>query len=336
MIFFAFLSLLLSNPVKSDWCNSKALVPNRRSQHGKTNSSSGPPSGPPRWEALTKDEQKYFTRCETIFVEKSMFIDDSGAETGGTFYSYDKTHINSLLKSAKLLVQLIKSQGVYEGTLIHSRKNRHRRPKSSEIWLLEALNDLQMGSKSTKVLVIGSQSPWYEVLSLAFGASLVHTVDYNRLSYDHPQLSTFTASEFWKSKSQHVNNAYDVILSISSYDHDGLGRYGDPIAPDGDLLSMSLLRTAPFFKDTTKLVLTVPVGEDLVAWNLMRIYGNVRLPLLLKGYDVVNKYGYDEKKVFLKFGGNSNFRQSYEPVFVLKKGVLSKETKTKGKHNVDL
>ena len=28
---------------------------------------------------------------------------------------------------------------------------------------------------------------------------------------------------------------YDVCLSISSFDHDGLGRYGDPLDPSGDL-----------------------------------------------------------------------------------------------------
>ena len=28
---------------------------------------------------------------------------------------------------------------------------------------------------------------------------------------------------------------FDACVSISSYEHDGLGRYGDPLNPDGDL-----------------------------------------------------------------------------------------------------
>lgn len=31
---------------------------------------------------------------------------------------------------------------------------------------------------------------------------------------------------------------FDAVVSISSYEHDGLGRYGDPINPDGDLIAM--------------------------------------------------------------------------------------------------
>ena len=29
-----------------------------------------------------------------------------------------------------------------------------------------------------------------------------------------------------------------------SFDHDGLGRYGDPLCPDGDLLAMDNVRAA--------------------------------------------------------------------------------------------
>ncbi len=31
---------------------------------------------------------------------------------------------------------------------------------------------------------------------------------------------------------------FDMALSISSFDHDGLGRYGDPLDPVGDLKAM--------------------------------------------------------------------------------------------------
>ena len=58
----------------------------------------------------------------------------------------------------------------------------------------------------------------------------------------------------------------DVALSISSFDHDGLGRYGDPLRPAGDLRAMSLAWRV--LKPGGHLLLTVPVGPDVVVWNL--------------------------------------------------------------------
>ena len=305
------------------WCgDTTPLITSRRQWKNKNGS-----NGPPRWNDLTMLEQIQFTQCSKIPIETQMFIDDSGMGNG-TFYAYERNHIEALLKSARQLIEVMTylnvttTQGVRQAAVLHARKNRQRMPKDNEIWLLEALHASDMENKA--VLIIGSQSPWHEALVLAFGASSVSTLEYNLLSYDHPQISTFTPEEFWSSESRSKtrNTMYDVVLSISSFDHDGLGRYGDPIAPDGDLLSMQQLLTASFFTDTTKLILTMPVGEDLLAWNLMRIYGKIRLPMLLRGYHVLERYGYDSNKAEAKFGGNHNFRQSYEPVFVLEKQQL--------------
>lgn len=68
----------------------------------------------------------------------------------------------------------------------------------------------------------GSNVPWYESICLAFGASECVTVDYNVLRYDHPRLRTLTPSEL-EADPEHASR-YDVIWSISSYEHDGLGR----------------------------------------------------------------------------------------------------------------
>ena len=72
------------------------------------------------------------------------------------------------------------------------------------------------------------------------------------------------------------------------------------------------------------MFLTVPLGPDLLAWNLMRRYGRVRLPLLLHGWDVVKTHGFDDARLDMPHAGKRNFRQSWEPVFVLAKGSYSK------------
>jgi hypothetical protein len=102
------------------------------------------------------------------------------------------------------------------------------------------------------VVVFGSTHPWYESLLLAMGVAHVTVVEYNLLTYSHPHISTITPSLLSPAAQ------FDSALSISSFDHDGLGRYGDPINPDGDLVAMDTVRNV--VKEGGVLFLTVPIG----------------------------------------------------------------------------
>lgn len=44
--------------------------------------------------------------------------------------------------------------------------------------------------------------------------------------------------------------------------------------------------------ETGLMFLTVPIGPDAIVFNAHRIYGNIRLPLLLNGWAVVDVIGY--------------------------------------------
>lgn len=104
----------------------------------------------------------------------------------------------------------------------------------------------------------------------------------------------------------------DCALSLSSFDHDGLGRYGDPIDPDADLNAMSAVQDV--LKPDGVLFLTVPIGPDVVVWNLHRRYGRLRLPRLLRGWEEVERVGWREELL----DQDSPYTHAYEPVFVLK------------------
>lgn len=79
--------------------------------------------------------------------------------------------------------------------------------------------------------------------------------------------------------------AFDQILNCSSIEHVGLaGRYESSDAPDGDLEAMAILRDA--LAPEGRMILTTPVGRDLVCPPLHRIYGEERLPRLLDGYAI--------------------------------------------------
>ena len=86
------------------------------------------------------------------------------------------------------------------------------------------------------VIVFGSMEPWTEAICLALGARHVTTVEYNQLTYEHDAVTTLTVDEFRDKVAD--GERWDVAMSFSSFDHDGLGRYGDPLDPDGDMKAM--------------------------------------------------------------------------------------------------
>jgi SAM-dependent methyltransferase len=78
---------------------------------------------------------------------------------------------------------------------------------------------------------------------------------------------------------------FDQVVNCSSVEHVGLaGRYGSADRPDGDLEAMAILRD--LLAPGGRMLMTVPVGVDLVCPPLHRIYGAKRLPRLLEGYEV--------------------------------------------------
>ena len=57
-----------------------------------------------------------------------------------------------------------------------------------------------------------------------------------------------------------------------------------------------------------KLLLTVPVGPDALVWNLHRRYGQLRLPMLLRGWEEVDRIGWEEARLT----ATADVRRSYE------------------------
>jgi hypothetical protein len=153
-----------------------------------------------------------------------------------------------------------------------------------------------------EIAVVGSRTPWYESMCLARGARPI-TIVYNPILARCDRLKTITSRE-WHQRPVH----FDRVLCVSSIEHSGLGRYGDPLDPDGDLKAVADLRE--MLNPGGILYLTVPVGPDRVIFNLHRIYGPRRLPTLLTGWERLELAGWD---------GDEHSRVSYEPVFVLRR-----------------
>lgn len=179
----------------------------------------------------------------------------------------------------------------------------------TDTWLYSALNSYPISG--SRVLLMGSTIPWYESVCIVHEASECVTLEYNELQYDHPRITTVTVDEFSKDPKRY--GKFDQVWSISSFEHDGLGRYGDPINPTADLAAMA--KVMDYLKDDGAFMFSVPVGKDEVQWNAGRVYGRVRLPMMIEDneWDTVDSFGFEEAD-FDRIGV-----RTHQPVFVLKK-----------------
>jgi len=181
-------------------------------------------------------------------------------QSGAAFWSKDL--VNNLLDQVEL------------GRDISPETYWHAAPD-----IAKALDIAQVPGK--EVLVGGSISPWIEALALNASAGSVFTIDYNPPETDHPRINPLSMADVLNPTSQ---RKFDVIVSFSSIEHDGLGRYGDPLNPIGDFASVreyrKMLRPGGLF------LLGVPISfEDELPYNSCRIYGPLRLPELIKPFE---------------------------------------------------
>lgn len=170
----------------------------------------------------------------------------------------------------------------------------------TDSWLRAALQ--QFPIRGQEVAVMGSVEPIYESTVIHHGGRPI-TIEYNKIATNDVRLTTLTVAEFEQNPRQ-----FDAAFSISSFEHDGLGRYGDPLNPDGDLIAMARMKDV--VKPNGLLFLAVPVGCDALVWNAHRVYGPIRLPRLLSGWDVLAAF---PGRLFFPF-----VKDGEQPVFVLR------------------
>ena len=166
--------------------------------------------------------------------------------------------------------------------------------------------------KNKNVAIIGSTSPWIESICLNNDVNKVTTVEYNIPKCNHNKLKFMNYYEEFKK----CNEKFDCIVSYSSIEHSGLGRYGDIIDPEGDFKAINDIYNN--LREEGLLYLGIPVGPDALVWNAHRIYGKIRLPLLLKKFKILKWFGCTFKES-QKLPKGPDWKSFYQPVIVLKK-----------------
>ncbi len=139
--------------------------------------------------------------------------------------------------------------------------------------------------KGKHVLVVGSApNPWMEAIMLEFGARKVTTSEY--------QVPTLTGTKY-KGIMNTIHHEtllmnpiqFDMICSYSSLEHDGLGRYHDPVSPDADVQQLRNLHD--LLKPGGYMLLQVPLAKkDIVVMNSERRYGPLRYPMLTSAFEL--------------------------------------------------
>jgi hypothetical protein len=155
-----------------------------------------------------------------------------------------------------------------------------------------------------------------EAWLLKSGASNITTLEYHRIISHVPNLYSLHPSEV--EDRYNAGLRFDFIFTFSSLEHNGLGRWGDPINPSGDLEDFA--RCHCLLKDDGILFLGIPVGRDEVVWNAHRIYGRFRLSLALQNWKLVDIIGPTEWNDLESRGDWSK-----QPIFVLQKKLFSSE-----------
>eukprot|EP00747_Dinoflagellata_sp_TGD_P183699 gnl/TRDRNA2_/TRDRNA2_38776_c0_seq1.p1 gnl/TRDRNA2_/TRDRNA2_38776_c0~~gnl/TRDRNA2_/TRDRNA2_38776_c0_seq1.p1 ORF type:complete len:332 (+),score=10.48 gnl/TRDRNA2_/TRDRNA2_38776_c0_seq1:38-1033(+) len=146
---------------------------------------------------------------------------------------------------------------------------------------LEALSFANMSTEGD-VLVAGSVSPWLEAVLAAKGYKHVFTMDYGPRSSNTTITTIVQRQELEK-----ASGIYDAIVSFSSIEHDGLGRYCDPINPDGD--KAALQEFYHWLKPNGFLYLGLPVGpKSFIQNNGHRTYDKHRLAEITQDFEMLH------------------------------------------------
>lgn len=162
--------------------------------------------------------------------------------------------------------------------------------------------------KNKTVAVVGSETPWIEAILINLN-NKVTTIEYNVPETNYDNLVCEDYFTFFEKNQL----PFDAIVTFSSVEHSGLGRYGDPLDPNGDFKTMDAIYNN--LKSNGILVWGAPVGKDAFTWNVHRVYGEIRLPLLFRKFTEIDWFGISKETLFNVPLGNNG----HHPVVVLKR-----------------
>lgn len=235
----------------------------------------------PKWEELTQTEKDGFSMQMNISVLDS-WVDNC----------WDNDEFRAIVKGQF-------TPKFWEDCKVRAKNRQVHYYHTTDPLLYKALDEHPI--KDMNIIIFGAAAPFYEAVALEYDAKSVTVSEYEDRTVLDPRISYV--------RPQSIEREFDVALSISSFEHSGLGRYGDPIDTEGDIAAM--VEAHILLKPGGLLYLAIPVGKDVTFFNERRHYGRKRLPMMLEGWKTIDTYGYQESDMDMQHMGG------HQPVFVL-------------------
>jgi hypothetical protein len=87
-----------------------------------------------------------------------------------------------------------------------------------------------------------------------------------------------------------LNEKYDYVTSLHAIEHFGLGRYGDPIDPDGHIKGIKNFHK--ILKVDGVLYLSFPIGDNRIVFNGHRIFSIDYIKPILESYFKIESFSF--------------------------------------------
>lgn len=214
-------------------------------------------------------------------------------------------YANDCSEETQALINANFTQEIFDQSLQRIKNKERNYYGHTDTWMYQALANFPVKDKN--VCLMGSTHPWYEAMLIEYGVTTCTVIEYSKRDPFHEKITYLQPHEV-------EDRTFDACISISSYEHDGLGRYGDPLNPNGDIEAMK--KTATLLNPDGLLYLSIPIGLDKVVFNLHRVYGKVRIEKLLEGWETVEKFGFFPDSFENNVNGVNG--SPYQPIYILK------------------
>lgn len=191
------------------------------------------PKMPPK--TMPEEMKEFFSMQNHHLPITDGYRDQSAPATTDKPMIWTTSLLNGLINDAR------RWPGAGERAFKHWRTmHPNEDPYKSAREVMEFMSTHKDEIKKKRCAVIGSEVPWVEAILLAVGAEQVTTVEYAKIVSEDSRVRIMHPDDLaalYKENSTH--KPFDCVVSFSSLEHAGLGRYGDIVDPWADLRAMA-------------------------------------------------------------------------------------------------